>query len=249
MQAPTQRSLINRSQVDWERYAAVYDLLLEHNPAYQEIMQHFAQAFSQLPLSTGSYVVELGAGTGNHSLSAAHLKPDANIVHVDNDPGMNAAARRKARLRRLENLTVIEASADAFDFGHYQPLEAVTLMHALYTFPDPRRMLTRVYTALQPGGTLILCDLGRVLNLADWSLYLFQEIRRRHGVTAAARVFLAGQEVARQNKQIRLRQLDGTYWTHSPEELVQEVTNAGFQVLQVTLAYRGYSDFIVARRQ
>lgn len=236
-------------KVDWERYSRSYDLLLEHSPAYREILDRFEQLYGRLVLPGGACVAELGAGTGNFSVAAARLKPWVNVIHMDSDPGMNAVARDKARAHGLTNFTPVEASADAIEVGVFAPLHAVILIHALYTFPDPQRVLRLVYSALEPGGALILCDLGRVLNLVDWAWYLFREVGKREGIGAALRVFWKGRELSRQNRQIRASQLNGTYWTHSTEECAEAVRAAGFQVEEVSRIYRGYSDLVIARKR
>ena len=232
---------------DWTRYATQYDLILEHNPAYQDILRRFEREVAGWDLPSGGLFADLGAGTGNFSLAAAKALPHTHVLHVDRDPGMNAVAERKRAELDLDNLEIRPSSIEELDLAPGQ-LAAVSCVHALYTLDEPWSALEDIGRWLAPGGRAFLCDLGRVLDIRDWFTYFFGGMRRRIGVTGAARVVWQGREVLRQNRAIRAAQLDGRYWTHDTESFLHAVEAAGMRVLHVSTCFRGYSDLVVAER-
>jgi hypothetical protein len=80
------------------------------------------------------------------------------------------------------------------------------------------------------------------VDVADWRKYLLRESLRRHGLWRTVRAFWRGRVVARENAKIAELQRDGTFWTHTPEEFLKAVEDAGFTVLKHYTAYRGCSD-------
>ena len=81
--------------VDWSAYARAYDLLASVNPAYQALVERFADFLSAVELPPRGAVLDLGAGTGSYSILAARRLSDRSVEHLDSDPQMNDIARRK----------------------------------------------------------------------------------------------------------------------------------------------------------
>ncbi|WP_247716919.1 class I SAM-dependent methyltransferase [Gymnodinialimonas ceratoperidinii] len=228
-------------RADWSAYATAYDLLSEHNPAYQELLQDF-EAFLGT-IETPRLIYDIGGGTGNYTEVAARTCPDSEIHLVEPDIGMNAAAR--AKLAQFDN---VEYEAFALeDIGASGTADLLICVHALYAMPDPEQRLRDMRRLLRPGGWLYLIDLGRDMDVADWRSYLFSSLKREHGLTGALRVFWQGREIAKQNKTILKAQQEGTYWTHTAEEIATAVTAAGFEIHRREAVYRDYSDLLVCR--
>lgn len=232
---------------DWSSYAAVYDMIQAYNPAYQDLVARFEAEVRGWSLPSGRPIVDVGAGTGVFSLGWARAFPDHPVVHVEPDPGMNAVAARKARAAGLGNVSIVARGVDDADVAP-GTAAAVSCVHALYTFPDPPAALARLHAWLAPGGRAFLCDAGRPVDVWEWSRFLAGHLVRTVGPVGAARVFWRGRETWRQNRRIRRAQLDGTYWTHSPEAFRAAVEAADFEVERVETCFRGYSDLVVARR-
>ena len=229
------------SATDWSAYAAAYDLLAEHNPAYQDLLADFAKFLSSIPAP--GVILDLGGGTGNYTAIAARQFPQSTIHFVEPDVGMTRAAQAKLAghdniLYQTRGVEAVRADATA---------DLVVCAHALYTMPDPQQRLVDMHRMLKPGGLIYLVDLGRYLNLADWRSYLFAHLRGRHGLAGALRIFWQAREIARQNANILAAQKNGDYWIHSAADFAQAVTAAGFEIVSQTKVYRGYSDQIVAR--
>jgi SAM-dependent methyltransferase len=236
-----------QSTTGWSNYAEVYDLMAENNPAYLEIIELVLAKFASFSLCGNDRVVELGAGTGNFTAALAANFPRCQFVHLDDDDSMNRKATQKMKLKDLGNLLIECESSVAASFAP-NSLAAVLCVHSLYTFPEPLVRLSNILQWLRPDGHIIVCDLGRQLNLWDWATYLFRANASRKGVVATVELFWKGRLVARANRDIVRQQCNGTYWTHSTDQLREAISNAGFIVEESFCCYRGYSDFIVARK-
>jgi ubiquinone/menaquinone biosynthesis C-methylase UbiE len=233
--------------VDWSSYAEVYDLMAANNPAYLALVGEFREAISRWNIEPASALADLGGGTGNFSLELAETFPHCRIAHVDADAGMNRVAARKAVSRRIGNIRCMTTDVwlAPFEPGSQSGIISV---HALYAFPRPQSLLLKIFEWLRPGGYLLACNAGRIMNVSDWAGFLFRASLARQGWWHTANLFFRGRVVARQNRRISVAQRNGVYWTHSHAEFRSAIAAAGFEVLEARQTYRGYSDFVVARR-
>ncbi|MHA0044149.1 class I SAM-dependent methyltransferase [Deinococcus sp. PEB2-63] len=238
------RARASEMPVDWDAYALEYDHLLLQNPAYLDVLSLFASALRQSPPPPGAAAVDIGSGTGNLAAVLSHVRPDLHWFLLDPSAAMQRAAARKLRGRAV---TPLRSAADDVDLTPIRP-HLITLMHSLYTLPDPLGTLRRCAQALEPGGLLLLCDIGRPLNVTRWATYLARTSVTRQGVRATIRLLRATGQVRAQNRAIHAAQRAGHYWLHSPSDLRAAVQASGLTVLEQRLAYRGDSDFLVATR-
>ena len=121
-------------------------------------------------------------------------------------------------------------------------------MHALYALPSPAKTLTQLATKLNKNGWFITCDLGKTLDIADWTRYLFGNLYRRHGLMKTLEIFWRGRDVAKHNRHISSMQSKGVYWTHTPEGFASQLQQAGFSMQSQTVMYRGYSHYVVCSK-
>jgi ubiquinone/menaquinone biosynthesis C-methylase UbiE len=226
---------------DWSAYAAAYDLLSEYNPAYRDLLAGF-EAFLAT-IEPPKLIYDIGAGTGNYTSILARTFPESEIRVVEPDDGMIRLARSK--LASQENITFESTAFE--DVTASGTADLVVCVHALYAMPDQESRLADLRRLLRPGGLLYLVDLGREMNVPDWRRYLFAEIRKRHGLLKAFRVFWQGRAIASANKTIFEAQQSGVYWTHSSDQIASAVRAAGFEILRQHPVYRGYSDLLVCR--
>ncbi len=84
------------SNVDWNSYAEVYDLMADNNPAYQDLIAQFKHAIATWCIEPRSTLADLGAGTGNFSIELAQAFPTCQVIHLDANPEMNHLAERHA---------------------------------------------------------------------------------------------------------------------------------------------------------
>ena len=230
--------------VDWSSYAKTYDWILDHNPAYGELLDTVRAEIDGWDLPPGARVLDLGAGTGNFSLLVAQRFPQAEIVHVDFDPGMNVRAEEKRLAAGLSNVRIVTRDARALDYEN-GAFDAVLSVHALYTMPDPEERLHDLRRWLKPGGRALLCDVGRVLEMGDWIRFFIPHLLRDLGLFGTLRAIWGSREVLRQNRRIRRMQDDGTYWLHSHEEFVAAVQGAGFSLERSEVCFQGCSDLVI----
>lgn len=235
------------ASVDWRSYAAVYDVMAEANPAYQALVDDYRQFVGRLRLRSGDVLVDVGAGTGNFALAAADAWPQCHVLHVDADEAMNHLARAKRAARQLGNVEIRTAAIDAFDVPDASAA-LVTVVHALYAFPDPAAAIRKMYRWLRPGGALFACDPGRPIDVGEWSRYVFRHMCAQRGIARAAWQVWRAREVIRQNRRIGRAVDSGAYWRHDPATFRSAFEGAGFEVAELRSAYRGVSDLVIAQK-
>lgn len=233
--------------VDWERYASAYDVLADNNPAYQSLVDEVTRLVSGLEPRAGGIIADLGAGSGNVSIRLAETHPHAQVVHVDSAAAMNDRARAKAAARSLSNYRIWTSDAWGAAFSPGE-LTGAVMVHALYTLPCAREYLGKVLEWLEPGGFLVACDPGRMMNVLDWSVFLLGHSLRTHGLRHTLSLFRNSRVAAAENRKIGREQRRRQYWTHDLHEFRSEIETSGFQVLEARVTYRGASDLVVARK-
>ncbi|MGI3186822.1 class I SAM-dependent methyltransferase [Nioella aestuarii] len=229
------------ARTNWSAYATAYDLLSEHNPAYQALLSEF-EGFLKT-IEAPALIYDIGGGTGNYTEIAARICPESEIKLVEPDVGMLGVA--KAKLSARDNVEYDSSTLEDFDAPGTADL--IVCVHALYAMPSQGKRLKDLRRLLRPGGLLYLVDLGRYMNVADWRSYLFAHLKKEHGLLGALRIFWQGREIAKQNKSILEAQKKGVYWTHTEAEIASAVTEAGFDIIKQDSVYRDYSDLLVCR--
>jgi ubiquinone/menaquinone biosynthesis C-methylase UbiE len=128
---------------------------------------------AQAGIEPGSTVLEIGCGTGNVLLLAAHAVPGATLIGLDPDPKVLAIAAGKAQ-RAGVTLQLDQGYADRLP---YPPgsVDRVLSSFMLHHLPRDQQQaaLREVHRVLAPGGRLHLLDIdgsppsraGRLLRL------------------------------------------------------------------------------------
>ena len=233
--------------MDWTCYSHSYDLMAENNPAYQEILDCYAKTISQLNLNTSSVVADIGGGTGNFSIMTAKVYPDCRVLYYDFNSTMLRFAKDKAVKEGIRN---IEFGIHDFDLcpSNSQKFSLIVCIHSIYTMKNPLSLIKLIYEMLSPGGHVFACDLGRTLNIMDWTKYIFSSLRGTHGMVHALKILLKGREVARANYDISKLQKSGQFWLHELDDFIYAFTNCGFEIGEAKKMYRGYSDLVFAQK-
>ncbi len=236
------------SKVDWDVYAQKYDMLLDYNPYYQILRREILREIADWPIRRDDLIADIGAGTGNYSLTLAQQYPQARILHIDNNPAMNAIAAGKQLRAGIRNLQILPKGIDSISLPP-NSLAALLSVHALYAFPDPWAALSQMYDWLQPGGIALLVDPGRIVQVIPWQLAIGWHLFSRYGLAKTLDIFKEARTVSEQNRYIRKMQRQGTYWTHSPEAFRQSVQAAGFTILRSRVCFRGLSDSVLVTKR
>ena len=241
---------MNQSQtidVSWNRYAKKYDMLMAYNPFYQKLNQEVLNRTKVWNIPEGGKILDLAGGTGNYSTKLAAQFPNAQVIHIDNDQGMCSVVSEKKGLQQLHNLQVVNQDVDEVIFDS-NFLQGAICIHALYTFPNPQEILSKMYDWLKPGGYGLFVNPGRLVNVLDWQIAIGWQMVMKHGIQKTLQIMQEGKEVSYQNKQISKLQRNGTYWTHSHEEFKKAVKDAGFQIVESRLCFRKISDMVAVRK-
>ncbi len=241
MQQAIEHSSSN-SELSWSRYAETYDMLLQYNPFYQELYRDVLSHVENWDLSPSSKVIDVGAGTGNYSITIAALFPQAQMIHVDSDARMIAQAKRKAHNLNA-HVEFVESDVSQLDV-EAESLAGCISIHALYTFPDPIGTLVKLRSWMRSGAPFVFVDPGRVVNVLDWQWAIGIRMISKYGLRKTLKVMQEGKEVSKQNKLISRKQARGEFWLHSHEGFVKAVEAAGFKVEGAKTTFRGISDMV-----
>jgi ubiquinone/menaquinone biosynthesis C-methylase UbiE len=128
---------------------------------------------AQAGIEPGSTVLEIGCGTGNVLLLAAHAVPGASLIGLDPDPKVLAIATRKAQ-RAGVAMRLDQGYADRLPYpdGSVDRVLSAFMLHHL-PLDQQQAALREVHRVLAPGGRLHLLDIdgsppstvGRLLHL------------------------------------------------------------------------------------
>ena len=141
--------------------------------------------------------------------------------------------------------TTSDTSSASFNESTF---DVVVCVNALYTFDSAEHTSERFHTWLKPAGYLFLIDLGRPMNVADWSRYIIASSIKRVGLAATARAFFRGRKAIGQNRLIRREQQQGRYWLHTSDQFTATLQRSGFTVTQARTSYRDVCNLAVCRK-
>ena len=142
----TDISAVNRDGYD--RWAAQYDTYVNSTVAIDDL--HFPALLAGV---TGRDVLEIGCGTGRHTLRLAGQ--GNRVTGLDLSPGMLAIARDK--LKACEEVRLIEADVMTCDMGG--PFDAAVAALVVEHIADLPRLFARVAAVLKPEGELFLSEI------------------------------------------------------------------------------------------
>ncbi|MFK7914226.1 MAG: class I SAM-dependent methyltransferase [Pseudomonadales bacterium] len=237
---------IDNHGIDWTRYSSSYDLMVRYNPYYRENIELAIEVVAEIELSPTARIGDLGAGTGNYIAALSSIIPEGRFTHVDADPGMNAIASDKySRVGLDVGVITSEVASLAPSSSEYDLLLCI---NALYAMPKPREVLEWVFKALSPGGHFFVIDYGRKMKVGGWALELTKAAYAEKGWKGVFQLYRQAPELIRQNSTGSKMQDEGGYWTHSTNEFLAALKQAGFSVLHSGTCYRDACDFALVRK-
>lgn len=236
----------DKAPLSWDKYGTHYDNMCEKNPSYQELLNEYDSWIQNHPELAGD-ILDLGAGTGNFSMRTARAHPSANILHVDQDVIMNRSAQRKYSSSGYQNIEIKTCDAKQLNIKN-QSLTLVTAIHSLYTMDHPETVLKKVYDWLAPGGYLYTIDIGRTINVSEWTRHLFYLNVKKQGITQSISYLWRNREIVRQNQRIQDSQRSGKFWNKTADEFGTSLKKLGFEIQQQEVRYRGVSDLFVCQK-
>jgi precorrin-6B methylase 2 len=142
------------------------------------------QLLRQAGLRPGMRVLNIGCGAGEAAcIAAALVGPAGQVLGIERDARVAAAARRRAQSAGCANVVV--AVADSARYTPQAPVDALIGRCALGALGDPAAALRRLSAYVRPGG-----------------IVAFQEVRLQAGGPLALSLATA----------LRQRPADGTRW-------------------------------------
>jgi ubiquinone/menaquinone biosynthesis C-methylase UbiE len=149
-----ERAFVPAAGHDW--LLPLYDLfakLVGSEAAHRRLVE-------QADIRPGQRVLDIGCGTGNLTLLAKRLHPQAEVVGLDPDAKALFRARRKAERRALEvRLDRGFADALAYPDASFDHVLSAFMLHHLAP-DDKERTLREVRRVLREGGAFHAVDFG-----------------------------------------------------------------------------------------
>lgn len=104
-------------------------------------------------IGTGSRVLDVAAGAGGQSITAAkRVGPDGEVVATDISPTILTYAAKAAAEAGVTNLRTVEADGEDLDGQPVAAFDAAISRVGLIYFPDQQRALAGIRRALRVGG-------------------------------------------------------------------------------------------------
>ena len=142
----------------WERAAGHWDRQADEIRALTA--EATAGLISRLRPQPGQRLLDVAAGTGDPSLRLAELVgPAGHVLAADGARGMAEALTRRVADRKLSNVSVLHAAAEALDVPGALFDGACCRFGAMF-FEDPSRALANMHRAVRRGGRLVLAVWG-----------------------------------------------------------------------------------------
>jgi trans-aconitate 2-methyltransferase len=113
--------------------------------------------FARLTFDRAGKIVDLGCGTGDHTVELARRATSATALGLDSSPAMiERAMARRASLGDELQARVSFALGDFRDFAADREYDVVFSNAAFQWIRDHRALLSRCFRALRAGGTMVV---------------------------------------------------------------------------------------------
>ena len=207
---------------------------------HPHIQQEVAKALDQY--GTGGHGARALAGTTfihkELERRIAAFK-NAEIYLLEPNNAMRSIAQRKLQKTNTYFLNT--------PFEEYQPsktFDMILCVHALYLMPSSKQLIPKFRELMHNQSTLMICDIGQVINVKDWTIYLFKENLKTHGLLKTIQFWRVASEIKVANRTIEKQQRNSGLWSHTLEEF-QEWFSEYYKVPTAFSCYRGCSNFLV----
>ena len=146
-----QKQQWNKAATGWRKWSELID-----NSARQ-ISERMVEVAG---VTAGSRVIDIAAGYGEPSLSAARVAgPNGRVVATDISAEMLAYGRERAQAEGLENVEFVESAAIALDFPSGS-FDAALSRFGIIFDPDGEGAAARVRSFMAPGGRMAIASWG-----------------------------------------------------------------------------------------
>ncbi len=105
-----------------------------------------------VPLQQGQKILDVATGTGLVAIPAAEkVGSQGYVIGIDMTPGMLCQAKQKIAAAKLQNIELIQADAESFNFSDGS-FDVIFCCEAIVLFPDIPAILQKWYNFLKIGG-------------------------------------------------------------------------------------------------
>ncbi|WGV27947.1 class I SAM-dependent methyltransferase [Halotia branconii] len=122
---------------------------------YEEGTRHPLEAkilLEFVPLQQGQKILDVATGTGLVAIPAAEKAgSEGYVIGIDMTPGMLHQAKQKIVAAQLQNIELIQADAESFNFNDGS-FDVIFCCEAIVLFPDIPAILQKWYNFLKTGG-------------------------------------------------------------------------------------------------
>lgn len=224
---------VPRFRFSAEVSAVFEDMVRRSVPGYGEVLEGIGRIARTL-LPQGAVVYDIGCSTGAASLAVLSAADDrvARLTAVDLAPDMVTRARQQlGALRWTADVDVQEGDAATVTL---QPADLI-IMNLTLQFIDPadrQAVISRYFSALKPGGLLILTE-----KLAGVSA----------DVTALHEQFKADQGYSQLEIAQKRRALEDVMRLDSRDAHLQRLTDAGFAQAEIWYQNLSFASFLAVK--
>jgi ubiquinone/menaquinone biosynthesis C-methylase UbiE len=151
----------------------------KHSDFIDDAASHVSERLVELAgVSAGSRVLDVAAGYGEPSLTAARVVgPNGKVVATDISAGMLAYGRERAAAEGLENIEFVQSDAVSLDFPAGSFDAAVSRWGIIFD-PDGEGAAARVRSFLAPGDRMAIASWGPPDRVPMLSLAMGTVMRR-----------------------------------------------------------------------
>ena len=119
-------------------------------------LRYLEQALSGVPENFSGSLLEVPVGTGVLTMPVYHDLPKASITCLDYSPDMMAAAKSRAELAGIQNITFRQGDVGNLPFED-ECFDIVLSLNGFHAFPDKDAAYRETFRVLKKGGTFCGC--------------------------------------------------------------------------------------------
>ena len=128
---------------------------LERSTRQQE--EDAEAAIAALPLTPGSVVADIGAGSGYYTFRMARRVPEGRVYAVEVQDEFIASLQARAEREGASNVTVVRGNEQGPNLPD-SSIDLAIMVDVYHELAYPREMLAAVCKALRPNGQLLLLE-------------------------------------------------------------------------------------------
>ncbi|KAF8375885.1 hypothetical protein PRIPAC_82314 [Pristionchus pacificus] len=159
-----------RLGLDYSQFADFYNEQDVQTRAKHEkhlVKDYFPLIGMNSVLSTGGRVLDVGCGTGFHSMKIATAFPHCSVDGVDISDAAVSIARTNADEEKIDNIIFRIADAGELPADWTNTFDFVTIFDACHDQLRPDMCLAEIYRVLKPGGVFAMLEMRGTSSVFD----------------------------------------------------------------------------------